>query len=102
MEGVVGVGCNDGGVVDAHGAFGGEDVLRGNNMGDRFTLFNFPCPYCKKENEEVYYAESCGITEYTCDYCKKTFDIRMDFTAVPRTENSFRERFRFQEPTGDG
>jgi len=54
-------------------------------MGDRYII-NLFCPYCGKENEEVYYAESSGFTDWRCEFCKKRFDIELRFVAMPKEE----------------
>ena len=48
-------------------------------MGDRFVL-KLKCAYCEKENE-AYYAESCGVTAFDCEFCKKVNEIVLKFIA---------------------
>ena len=51
-------------------------------MGDYYFIQNLKCAYCGKENEEVYYAESSGVTTFKCEHCKKRNRIAMIFKAV--------------------
>jgi len=55
-------------------------------MGDRYII-SIKCPYCKHKNEDVYYADSCGMTSHKCDACSKTFDIDLQFVAIPKEES---------------
>lgn len=60
-------------------------------MGDRIYL-RLECAYCGKMNPEdekntcIYdwtcYAESCGITTFICEYCKKENQIVENYQAV--------------------
>ena len=49
-------------------------------MGDRIYLQGMKCAYCGKEQEEdVYYAESCGFTKHICEFCGKVNRILQTF-----------------------
>ena len=52
-------------------------------MGDRYE-FNDICLNCLREIR-CYYADSCGVTEVTCPYCKEKFEIIMDFKLVEKS-----------------
>ncbi len=50
-------------------------------MGDRFYL-SLVCPYCGKEEDEVWYAPTCGDCDTnTCPSCKKQYFITSSFQA---------------------
>ena len=50
-------------------------------MGDRYYL-ELTCAYCgKKQNEDVYYAPTCGFETFKCDKCMATNFITSDFKA---------------------
>lgn len=49
-------------------------------MGDRFFL-QLDCAYCKELNDDVYFAESSGVTTFTCEHCKKKNKIDYGFVA---------------------
>ena len=51
-------------------------------MGDRYAWVD-KCPNCP-EQIQCYYAESCGFTDVKCPFCKKEFDLVMDFKLVPK------------------
>jgi len=40
-------------------------------MGTRYHLYSLKCPYCKKKQEECYYAPSSGFLTHRCEFCKK-------------------------------
>jgi len=46
-------------------------------MGGRFEWMD-KCPNCGS-SIRCYYAESSGITEVKCSFCKKRYEIIMDF-----------------------
>lgn len=44
-------------------------------MGDRYYL-NPKCPFCGHiEDEEYYYAPTCGFLTHTCEKCGKEIDL---------------------------
>jgi hypothetical protein len=49
-------------------------------MGDRFTL-DLKCAWCNKLNEDVYYAESSGVTTFLCDECLQESEIVVQFVS---------------------
>lgn len=53
-------------------------------MGDSYGPWDEQCPSCG-ELISVYYAESCGITNVQCEYCKTEYDIIVDFTLQEKT-----------------
>ena len=48
-------------------------------MGDRFTL-KLRCVYCGGINDDVWYPESTGVTNFSCGHCKKINEIVMNFS----------------------
>ena len=49
-------------------------------MGDRITIYNkLKCAYCGKEQEEVYFAESSGVTMHVCAFCRRKNRIVEEF-----------------------
>ena len=49
-------------------------------MGDSFQL-TLACAKCGKINENIYYAESSGVKNFICEFCKKKNKIKMYFEA---------------------
>lgn len=43
-------------------------------MGVRYYL-SVKCPNCKFEEEDVYYAPTCGFMNWECPSCRKTIDL---------------------------
>jgi len=43
-------------------------------MGDRYIL-EIICPKCKFKDSEVYFATTCGFTEWECSKCKHKIDL---------------------------
>ena len=50
-------------------------------MGTRWHL-SLCCAFCGKENDDVYYAPTCGFLNFTCEYCGKENGIEEAFCAV--------------------
>lgn len=53
-------------------------------MGDRYIL-NLDCAYCGVNNVEVYYAPTCGLTNFKCKECGKVNCIHMHIDFMART-----------------
>ncbi len=43
-------------------------------MGDRYFL-TVTCPQCKHTEDEVYYAPTCGFTDWDCPKCGAKVDL---------------------------
>ena len=43
-------------------------------MGDRYFL-TVTCPKCGNTDQDVYYAPTCGITDWKCFKCKTVVDL---------------------------
>ena len=43
-------------------------------MGDRYIL-QITCPRCGTKDDEVYFAPTCGFTEWRCPNCKYQIDL---------------------------
>lgn len=43
-------------------------------MGDRYIL-TIKCPKCGYEDDNVYYAPTCGYVDWKCPKCKKKIDL---------------------------
>ena len=43
-------------------------------MGDRYIL-TVNCPKCGYEDDDVYYAPTCGIVDWECPKCGKVVDL---------------------------
>jgi transposase-like protein len=43
-------------------------------MGDRYYI-TVQCPICKAEEEEVYFAPTCGFVSWTCPKCSHEVDL---------------------------
>ncbi|MCR4307886.1 MAG: hypothetical protein NUV80_04945 [Candidatus Berkelbacteria bacterium] len=56
-------------------------------MGDRYTL-DLRCDWCGELNEGVYYAESSGVTDFTCQVCDEKNDIVMKLESRKSALNS--------------
>lgn len=39
-------------------------------MGDRWTI-DIDCKWCGQKNEEVWFAPSCDVETFVCEFCKK-------------------------------
>ena len=63
-------------------------------MGDRYTLQGKVCPYCEKEQDEVYYAESSGFLTHKCEYCKKESIITMGFALTKATKKEIKQLYK--------
>ena len=46
-------------------------------MGDRYEWID-KCPNCE-HSLRCYFAESCGINEVKCSFCKKRYEIIINF-----------------------
>jgi len=55
-------------------------------MGDRFHLYSLKCPYCKKKQEEGYYAHSSGFLTHRCEFCEKESIISQEFVLKKATQ----------------
>lgn len=55
-------------------------------MGDRYTIGRIPCAHCRKNNEDLSYAESCDDVSFVCKHCGKKNDIVISFVAIPHNE----------------
>jgi len=55
-------------------------------MGDRYYL-TVQCPKCNFLDEDVYYAPTCGFTEWTCPGCKTKVDLE-EYTGISYTDAS--------------
>jgi len=49
-------------------------------MGDRFIL-EVACPSCGTEDDDVYFAPTCGVTEWVCPKCGCRVDM-CDYTGI--------------------
>jgi len=49
-------------------------------MGDRYFL-QVTCPKCKFTEEDVYYAPTCGFTEWVCPKCGEKVDLE-EYTGI--------------------
>ena len=49
------------------------------DMGDRFALEGLKCGHCGEPQEEVYFAESSGLTTHICEKCGKNNEIVQGF-----------------------
>ncbi len=58
-------------------------------MGDRYFV-TVQCPVCKKEEQEVYYAPTCGFVSWTCPVCSKEVDLE-EYTGISYEEASNRK-----------
>lgn len=47
-------------------------------MGNRYYLIGMKCAYCNAEQEEVYYAPSCGFIVHKCEKCNRVNKINFD------------------------
>ncbi len=43
-------------------------------MGDRYYL-SMECPVCGEEDNDVYFAPTCGFIEWECPLCKHLVDL---------------------------
>ena len=58
-------------------------------MGDRYII-TVKCPNCEKETEDVYYAPTCGFTEWKCEYCGHLIDLA-EYTGISYEDASNKE-----------
>lgn len=58
-------------------------------MGDRYLL-SVECPKCCHKEEEVYYAPTCGYTEWNCPECGELVDLEK-LTGISYEDCSNRE-----------
>lgn len=49
-------------------------------MGDRYII-EIVCPKCGKKDSEVYFAPTCGFTEWACPLCKSIINL-CEYTGV--------------------
>lgn len=49
-------------------------------MGDRYYV-TVQCPECGKEENEVYYAPTCGFVSWTCPECLKKVNLE-EYTGI--------------------
>jgi len=52
-------------------------------MGDRYEWMD-ECPNCG-HSIRCYYAESCEVTDVKCSFCKKEFNMILDFKLVEKS-----------------
>lgn len=53
-------------------------------MGDRYII-TVTCQKCSYIDNDVYYAPSCGFTQWTCPQCHSVYEIEeQQFTLIPR------------------
>jgi len=45
-------------------------------MGNRYEIKKLKCAYCGFENEDIYYAPTCGILTFKCKKCGKVNFIK--------------------------
>ena len=50
-------------------------------MGDRWVL-SMDCPSCSYHDDEIYYAPTCGFTQWVCPSCHNAFEIMERFELV--------------------
>lgn len=55
-------------------------------MGDRYIL-TVVCPNCGTEDDDVYYAPTCGFLTYTCAKCGTVIDLEV-YTGISAEEAS--------------
>jgi len=55
-------------------------------MGDRYHL-TMTCPKCGSYDDDVYFAPTCGFTEWTCPDCKHVVDLE-ELTGISYDEAS--------------
>lgn len=60
-------------------------------MGDRYFL-TVVCPKCNRREDEVYYAPTCGFTEYECP-CGEVIDLE-ELSGISYEEASNREEIQ--------
>jgi transposase-like protein len=58
-------------------------------MGDRFIL-TVKCPECGLVDKEVYYAPTCGFTDWDCPKCNHKVDLE-DYTGISYEDASNRD-----------
>ena len=58
-------------------------------MGDRYIL-PLICPTCGTEDDDVYYAPTCGFTTHRCSGCGAEIDLEQ-YTGITYEEASNKE-----------
>jgi excisionase family DNA binding protein len=74
-------------------------------MGNRYFL-TVICPKCGETEKDVYYAPTCGFTEWNCPKCKKKVDLE-EYSGISYEEASNRKQLslmikRLQRQTPPG
>ena len=73
-------------------------------MGDRYILEQ-TCPKCGFYDDDVYYAPTCGFTEWKCKKCGEIVDLEEE-TGISREDASNADIIKtisntYKEPQGD-
>jgi DNA-directed RNA polymerase subunit RPC12/RpoP len=55
-------------------------------MGDRYIL-DITCPNCGFYDDDVYYAPTCGFTDWKCAICGENVDLE-EYTGISYEEAS--------------
>ena len=58
-------------------------------MGDRYFI-DVKCPKCNVKEEQVYYAPTCGFTEWKCPVCQTVVDLA-EYTGISYEDASNRD-----------
>ena len=58
-------------------------------MGDRYCL-TVICPGCNHEDDDVYYAPTCGVVDWYCPKCKHKVDLG-EYTGISYEDASNRD-----------
>lgn len=58
-------------------------------MGDRFFI-SVNCTKCSFKEDDVYYAPTCGFTEWVCPKCGKVVDLE-EYTGISYEDASNRD-----------
>lgn len=61
-------------------------------MGDRYFL-EITCPKCGWHDDDVYYAPTCGFTDWVCVQCGKTVDLE-EYTGISYADASNAEEIK--------
>ena len=58
-------------------------------MGDRYIIV-VDCPQCGHHDDDVYFAPTCGFTEWECEQCSCTLDLE-EYTGITYEDASNRD-----------
>ena len=61
-------------------------------MGDRYFL-EVDCPGCSYHDSDVYYAPTCGFTEWACPKCRELVDLE-ELTGISYADASNRTQIQ--------